>query len=192
MQTVAAQWLMLTLTSSAVYVTLVQTAATLPVVLCAVLAGTVGDLFHRRRFLLIMQAGMLLAAAALCLLAVNGLVTPWVLLALVFALGTGQALTSPTWQTPQPELVAPSRRAAEQPREVRLDELVQEPQGRRPPPARRPGHRRPQLRYERDPVGRRHRGHDRQRPVAAGHPEHFRAGRGGFAGQRGGSAGRWP
>jgi Transmembrane secretion effector len=33
MQTVAAQWLMLTLTSSAVYVALVQTAAGLPVVL---------------------------------------------------------------------------------------------------------------------------------------------------------------
>jgi predicted MFS family arabinose efflux permease len=111
MQTVAAQWLMLTLTSSAVYVTLVQTAATLPVVLFAVLAGTVGDLFDRRRFLLVTQAGMLAAAAALGLLALGGLVTPWVLLALVFALGTGQALTAPTWQTLQPELVAPAEQA---------------------------------------------------------------------------------
>jgi MFS family permease len=33
-----------------------------------------------------------------------------VLLALVFAVGTGQALTSPTWQTLQPELVAPAER----------------------------------------------------------------------------------
>jgi len=38
---------------------------------------------------------MLVAAAALGLLALAGLVTPWVLLALVFAVGTGQALTSP-------------------------------------------------------------------------------------------------
>ena len=52
MQTVAAQWLMLSLTTSAVYVTLVQTAAGLPVVLFAVLAGTIGDLVDRRRFLL--------------------------------------------------------------------------------------------------------------------------------------------
>ncbi len=44
MQTVAAQWLMLTLTGSAVYVTLVQTAASLPIVLFAVAAGTIGDL----------------------------------------------------------------------------------------------------------------------------------------------------
>jgi predicted MFS family arabinose efflux permease len=110
MQTVAAQWLMLTLTSSAVYVALVQTAAGLPVVLFAVLAGTIGDLVDRRRFLLITQAMMLVAAAALGALAIAGLVTPWVLLALIFAVGTGQALTSPTWQTLQPELVDPAER----------------------------------------------------------------------------------
>jgi MFS family permease len=33
-----------------------------------------------------------------------------VLLAPVFAVGTGQALTSPTWQTLQPELVSPPER----------------------------------------------------------------------------------
>ena len=52
---------------------------------------------------------MLLAAAALGVLAIAGLVTPW-LLALIFAVGTGQALTSPTWQTLQPELVPPEER----------------------------------------------------------------------------------
>ncbi|HXO25169.1 MAG TPA: MFS transporter, partial [Streptosporangiaceae bacterium] len=110
MQTVAAQWLMLTLTGSAAYVALVQTAAGLPVVLFAILAGTIGDLVDRRRFLLITETFMLVAAAALGALAIAGLVTPWVLLALVFAVGTGQALTSPTWQTLQPELVSPAER----------------------------------------------------------------------------------
>jgi MFS family permease len=111
MQTVAAQWLMLTLTSSAAYVALVQTAAGLPVVLFAILAGTIGDLVDRRHFLLVTQSLMLVASAALGILAIAGLVTPWVLLALVFAVGTGQALTSPTWQTLQPELVSPAERA---------------------------------------------------------------------------------
>jgi hypothetical protein len=46
MQTVAAQWLMLTLTGSAAYVARVQTAAG-PVVLFAIVAGTVGDLVDR-------------------------------------------------------------------------------------------------------------------------------------------------
>jgi MFS family permease len=110
MQTVAAQWLMLSLTTSAAYVALVQTAAGLPVVLFAVLAGTIGDLVDRRRFLLITQAAMLVAAVALGVLALAGLVTPWVLLALLFAGGIGQALTSPTWQTLQPELVDPAER----------------------------------------------------------------------------------
>jgi MFS family permease len=110
MQTVAAQWLMLTLTASATYVALVQTAAGLPVLLFAILAGTIGDLVDRRRFLLVTQTLMLAAAAALGGLAIAGLVTPWVLLALLFAVGTGQALTSPTWQTLQPELVAPAER----------------------------------------------------------------------------------
>jgi predicted MFS family arabinose efflux permease len=111
MQTVGAQWLMLTLTSSAAYIALVQTAASLPVVFFAVAAGAIGDLVDRRRFLLIAQGFMLAAATALGVLALAGLVTPWVLLALIFAVGTGQALTAPTWQTLQPELVPPAERA---------------------------------------------------------------------------------
>jgi predicted MFS family arabinose efflux permease len=111
MQTVGAQWLMLTLTSSAAYVALVQTAASLPVMLFAVLAGAIGDLVDRRRFLLIAQGFMLIAAVALGALALAGLVTPWLLLALIFAVGTGAALTAPTWQTLQPELVPPPERA---------------------------------------------------------------------------------
>ncbi len=121
MQTVAAQWLMLTLTSSAAYVALVQTAAGLPVVLFAILAGTIGDLVDRRKFLLITQTFMLAAATALGILAVAGLVTPWVLLALLFAVGTGQALTSPTWQTLQPELVT----VAERPQAISLGSVNQ-------------------------------------------------------------------
>jgi predicted MFS family arabinose efflux permease len=110
MQTVGAQWLMLTLTGSATYVALVSTAGSLPVVLFAVAAGAIGDLVDRRRFLLISQGFMLAAAMALGVLALAGLVTPWTLLALIFILGIGQALTAPTWQTLQPELVDPAER----------------------------------------------------------------------------------
>ena len=110
MQTVGAQWLMLTLTGSAAYVALVSTAGSLPVMLFAVAAGAIGDLVDRRRFLLIAQGFMLAAAAALGALALAGLVTPWTLLALIFALGIGQAMTAPVWQTLQPELVDPPER----------------------------------------------------------------------------------
>ncbi len=110
MQTVGAQELMLTLTTSATLVALIQTAAGLPVVLLAVPAGAIGDLVDRRRLLIVAQSFMLLAAGVLAALALAGLVTPWVLLALIFAVGAGQTLTSPTWQTLQPELVAPEDR----------------------------------------------------------------------------------
>ena len=110
MQTVGAQELMLTLTTSATFVALIQTAAGLPVVLLAVSAGAIGDLVDRRRLLIASQSFMLLAALALAVLALAGLVTPWVLLGLIFAVGAGQTLTSPTWQTLQPELVAPEDR----------------------------------------------------------------------------------
>jgi predicted MFS family arabinose efflux permease len=110
MQTVGAQELMLTLTTSATLVALIQTAAGLPVVLLAVPAGAIGDLVDRRRLLVASQSFMLLAASALAALALAGLVTPWVLLVLIFAVGVGQTLTSPTWQTLQPELVAPEDR----------------------------------------------------------------------------------
>jgi MFS family permease len=116
MQTVGAQWLMLSLTTAAAPVALIQTASSLPVLLFAVPAGAVGDLVDRRRFLLLAQTFMLLAAVALGVLALAGLVTPLVLLALVFALGTGQAWTSPTWQTLQPELVP----AVERPQAIAL------------------------------------------------------------------------
>ncbi|MGO9793011.1 MAG: MFS transporter [Solirubrobacteraceae bacterium] len=110
MQTVGAQELMLTLTTSATLVALIQTAAGLPVVLLAVPAGAIGDLVDRRRLLLVSQSFMLLAASLLAGLALAGLVTPLVLLVLIFAVGAGQTLTSPTWQTLQPELVAPEDR----------------------------------------------------------------------------------
>ena len=106
MQTVGAQELMLTLTTSAALVALIQTAAGLPVMLLAIPAGAIGDLVDRRRLLIASQSFMLLAAAVLAALALAGLLTPWLLLALIFAVGAGQTLTSPTWQTLQPELVA--------------------------------------------------------------------------------------
>jgi predicted MFS family arabinose efflux permease len=110
MQTVGAQWLMLTLTGSAAYVALVSTAGSLPVMLFAIAAGAIGDLVDRRRFLLIAQGLMLAAAAALGALVLAGLVTAWTLLGLIFVLGVGTAMTAPVWQTLQPELVDPPER----------------------------------------------------------------------------------
>ena len=69
MQTVAAQWLMLTLTSSATYVALVQTAAGLPVVLFALLAGYVASFIGGRpHFNAAWIAGGLVALTAVAIM----------------------------------------------------------------------------------------------------------------------------
>jgi MFS family permease len=101
----------LSLTASALPVALIQTASSLPVLLFAVPAGAIGDLVDRRRFILGAQLFMLAGSAALGALALGGLATPWSVLALLFAVGAGQAFTSPTWQTLQPELVPAAERS---------------------------------------------------------------------------------
>ncbi|HTY97106.1 MAG TPA: MFS transporter [Solirubrobacteraceae bacterium] len=121
MQTVGAQELMLTLTTSATFVALIQTAASLPVMLLAVPAGALGDTVDRRRLLLVSQSFMLLAAIVLAVLALGGSLTPWLLLGLIFAVGVGQTFTSPTWQTLQPELVP----AADRPQAIALGSVNQ-------------------------------------------------------------------
>jgi MFS family permease len=109
MQTIAAQWVMTTLTSSAFLVGAIQ-ATNLPVLLLAVPGGVLGDLLDRKKLIIAGQAVMLASAAALGALEVAGLVTPAVLLILLCGIGVGQGLTGPIAQTLQPELVpAPER-----------------------------------------------------------------------------------
>jgi MFS family permease len=110
MQTVAAQWAMTSLTSSALLLTAIPAAGSIPVLLLAVPAGTLGDLFDRRRLILVAQMTMLLAAAGLAVLSAAGALTAGVLLVLLFVIGIGGALGAPTWQTLQPELVPPGDR----------------------------------------------------------------------------------
>src|SRR3954470_5601598 len=74
-QTVGAQWLMGDLGGSPLQIALVQTAATLPVFLLVIPAGALGDIFDRRRLLLLAQSSMLLASAGLAVLTAAGGVT---------------------------------------------------------------------------------------------------------------------
>jgi MFS family permease len=110
MQTVAAQWVMLSLTSSAVLVTAISAAGSLPVLLLGILAGALGDLVDRRWLILVTQVVMLAAAAGLALLAALSALTPALILVLLFVLGCGSAASAPTWQTLQPELVPVEQR----------------------------------------------------------------------------------
>ncbi len=105
MQNVGAAWLMTELAPSALLVALVQTATNLPVFLLGVPAGAAGDLFDRRKLLLITQGLMLAAAAVLGVMTLAGSTGPWTLLWLTFALGLGATMNGPTWQAIMPDLV---------------------------------------------------------------------------------------
>jgi MFS family permease len=103
MQTVGAQWLLID--HSPVLVSLVQTAASLPIVLLSLPAGAWADMVNRRRLLLGAQFGMMVAAGALAGITFAGAATPALVLALIFLVGCGTAVVGPAWQAIQPDLV---------------------------------------------------------------------------------------
>ncbi|NLU85003.1 MFS transporter [Rhodococcus sp. HNM0569] len=105
MQTVGAQWLLVGEPNASTLVALVQTAATMPVMLLALPSGVLADLVNRRRLLIVSQATMAVLAIVLTVMTWTGATTPVSLLSLLFLLGCGQALTAPAWQAIQPELV---------------------------------------------------------------------------------------
>ena len=105
MQSVGSAWLMVSLGMGPLYVALTQTASTLPFFLFALPAGSIGDIVDRRRLILWTEAWMLGIAALLAFTTLTGLMTPWLLLVLTFALSAGDAVESPTWRALLPELV---------------------------------------------------------------------------------------
>lgn len=108
MHDVAAAWLMAERTASPLWVSAVQAATTLPVVLLALVAGTLADIVDRRRYLLLAQCWMFAVATVLALLAGADRLSPGLLLALTFALGCGAAMAMPAQAAIVPELVPPS------------------------------------------------------------------------------------
>lgn len=105
MQTVGAAWLMTTLTARPVYIALIQTASALPFFLLALPAGSIGDIFDRRKLILGTEIWMLGIAVVLTVVTFSGRMTPWLLLLLTLALSLGDAVEAPTWRAIFPELV---------------------------------------------------------------------------------------
>jgi MFS family permease len=104
-QGVGAAWAMTQMTSSADKVALVQTALMLPVMLISMPAGAIADMHDRRVVALVSLAIALAGATALTVLAWLNLVTPNILLALCFVVGSGMALFGPAWQSSVSEQV---------------------------------------------------------------------------------------
>jgi MFS family permease len=105
MSDVAAAWMMTALTATPLWVALVQTAASLPVFLLGLPSGALADILDRRRFLLMTQIWVAVVASLLSLSIFLDLLSPPLLLALVFANGVGLALRWPVFAAIVPELV---------------------------------------------------------------------------------------
>ncbi len=106
MTEVAAAWVMTTLTQSALLISLVQTAVTLPVFLLALPGGALADRINRRLGLVLSQAWLAGVAGLVMAQLIAGVLTPWSLLVLMFAAGMATALRWPVFNAIVPEVVA--------------------------------------------------------------------------------------
>jgi MFS family permease len=105
MQTVGAQWLLVSQPHASILVALVQTADYLPDTVFGLVGGVLADTFDRRRLLMAVQAFLVIVGAALAALTFAGQMPPALLLTFTFLIGTGSVLTLPAYQSLVPDLV---------------------------------------------------------------------------------------
>jgi len=109
MQTVAALWLILSLTGSGVAVGLTTALQFLPMLLFGAWGGLFADRFPKRHLLMVTQALMAIPAIGLFAVTETGIVTPWMVYLAVFAMGAVNAVDNPTRQSFVIEMVGPDR-----------------------------------------------------------------------------------
>ena len=83
------------------------TASTLPIPFLVLFAGALADRVDRRKLLIVTHVWMMLAAGLLGVFTIAGMMTPWLLLGFLFAIGAGYAMMNPALLAVLPELVEP-------------------------------------------------------------------------------------
>jgi MFS family permease len=99
MQQIAAYWLVLELTDSAIAVGALALVQTLPVTVFALVGGAIADRVDLRRMVVACESVLLLVAAALAVLALTGRIEAWHLYALGLVQGVALALDAPARHT---------------------------------------------------------------------------------------------
>jgi len=105
MNDVAAAWTMTSLTTSTTLIALVQTAASLPVLLLGVPSGALADIVNRKHYFVFTQIWLVVNATALMLFLAIGTLGPYTLLFLTFTNGIGLAMRWPIFAAVVPDLV---------------------------------------------------------------------------------------
>ena len=105
MSDVAGAWTMTSLNASPLWVALVQSAASLPVFLLGIPSGALADILDRKRYFLFTQIWVAGVACLLSLVVFLDILSPGLLLLLIFANGVGLAMRWPVFSAIVPELV---------------------------------------------------------------------------------------
>ena len=109
MQTVAAVWLVLSLTGSGVAVGFTTALQFLPMLLFGAWGGLLADRIPKRRLLMITQILMAIPALFLFAVTATGVVAPWMVYLAVFGFGLLNSVDNPTRQSFVIEMVGPDR-----------------------------------------------------------------------------------
>lgn len=94
-QSVGASWLLIEAGAVPSQVALVQTAASLPLVLLSPMSGAIADNFDRRLIMLLSQLGLSVLSCVLAAMAWTGLATPWLIICGIFMVGCCLAFNGP-------------------------------------------------------------------------------------------------
>ncbi len=105
---VASSWLILELTSSPFWVSLMVAAPTLPLLLMSLPAGAAADLLDRRHVLIASSALLAAGSLGISVLWAFDAITPGRLVGLGLVIGVGVAFFNPAWQAIVPSLVPTS------------------------------------------------------------------------------------
>jgi MFS family permease len=105
MQNVAQGWLVLQLTNSAFWLGLVGFAATIPILLFALIGGVIADHVNNRKLLIVTQSTMMGSAFMMSGLAFARIIRPYEIVLLALLTGLAMALNTPSYQALVPQLV---------------------------------------------------------------------------------------
>ncbi len=105
MQNVAQGWLVLQLTNSAFWLGFVGFAATIPILLFALIGGVIADHVNNRKLLIGTQTAMMISAFIMAALAYTHVINKQEIALLALATGIAMSLNTPSYQALVPRLV---------------------------------------------------------------------------------------
>jgi MFS family permease len=105
MQTIAMNWLVLSLTNSPFLLGLVIFIGNLPMLFLSMYGGVIADRHSRRNILLVTQGFMFGLILSLAILTYTGVINIWLLVVIVILFGIVQAFNAPAYQTLMLDLV---------------------------------------------------------------------------------------